>query len=193
MLLDVGGYQSKHLTNNFGWTIVDIENGADVQLDIGIEQLPFADNTVDCIYCSHLLEHIWPERINFVLVEFRRVLKPEHWVRIVVPDMSIALKAYFDNDKEFLQRTRVPSIPDCVPDQPLYHLMSWWWSYVIEQDEIRNCAHVTGFDVHGLMWYLRNAGFVNIHRGLFRYGCSGMETRDIESHKDCSLYVDACK
>lgn len=47
----------------------------------------FSDNTVDEVYCSHILEH-WPhiETVN-VLREWRRVLKPNGKAWISVPDL----------------------------------------------------------------------------------------------------------
>lgn len=48
-----------------GWTVVDIRSHADVVLDISREPLPYKDNSVDVIFCSHTLEHIIPQRFGF--------------------------------------------------------------------------------------------------------------------------------
>src|SRR3972149_4347712 len=45
--------------------------------------LPFLDNVIDEIYCSHCLEHI--EDLIFVMNEFYRVLKKEGVLIIEVP------------------------------------------------------------------------------------------------------------
>ena len=38
--------------------------------------IPFDDKIVDFIYCSHLIEHLYPLELHKLLVEFNRVLKP---------------------------------------------------------------------------------------------------------------------
>ncbi len=57
-------------------------------------RLPFADDSIDVVYHSHLLEHfdLWvAERF---LGEVRRVLKPGGVQRIAVPDMEQACASY---------------------------------------------------------------------------------------------------
>ena len=45
--------------------------------------LPFCDNSVDEIFCQHVLEHIFD--LDFVIHEIWRVLKPGRTVTIIVP------------------------------------------------------------------------------------------------------------
>ncbi len=47
--------------------------------------LPFDNSSVDSIHTSHLLEHIGPDDIHFVIREMWRVCKPKAHIRIVVP------------------------------------------------------------------------------------------------------------
>jgi len=56
------------------------------------KKLPFADNSFSYIYCSHVLEHLLTEDIEFLLQEFRRVLKKGGVLRILFPDMMKSLK-----------------------------------------------------------------------------------------------------
>lgn len=55
-----------------------------VKMDITDIQYP--DNSFDIIYCSHVLEHVPDDRQ--AMREFRRVLKPDGWVGLVVPITS---------------------------------------------------------------------------------------------------------
>jgi len=50
------------------------------------DQLPFADNTFDLLYASHVLEHIAWYRSEETLREWARVLKPGGVLEIWVPD-----------------------------------------------------------------------------------------------------------
>jgi SAM-dependent methyltransferase len=69
--------------------------GVDVICDVGREKWPFADDTVDEIHCSHLVEHLTaPERVHFVN-EAHRVLKKGGKVLIVTPHWASA-RAYGD-------------------------------------------------------------------------------------------------
>lgn len=48
--------------------------------------LPLKSDSVDCIYASHVLEHV--EKLQDVLSEIYRILQPEGCVRIFVPHFS---------------------------------------------------------------------------------------------------------
>ncbi|MBE3142852.1 MAG: methyltransferase domain-containing protein [Planctomycetes bacterium] len=48
--------------------------------------LPFKDNSVDCIYANHVLEHV--KDLERVLSEIHRVLKPGGRFRVFVPHFS---------------------------------------------------------------------------------------------------------
>ena len=49
---------------------------AEINVDyhVDIRSLPFANGTFDCVYASHVLEHIREDRV--ALSEIRRILKP---------------------------------------------------------------------------------------------------------------------
>lgn len=56
--------------------------------------LPFASNSVDVVYHSHLLEHLDTDTATTFLMEAKRVLKLGGIHRIVVPDLERAASAY---------------------------------------------------------------------------------------------------
>jgi len=56
--------------------------------------LPFSDNSVAFFYSSHTLEHIPQEFCQHILDEIYRCLKPGGAVRITVPDLDFAYKAF---------------------------------------------------------------------------------------------------
>ncbi|WP_247874362.1 methyltransferase domain-containing protein [Azospirillum sp. TSH58] len=56
--------------------------------------LPFLDGTFDAVYHSHVLEHLSPAAVPAFLRECRRVLKPGGTLRIAVPDLEAACRAY---------------------------------------------------------------------------------------------------
>jgi len=44
----------------------------------------------DMVYCSHVLEHVYPHEVHKVVSEFHRVLKPGGKAIIIVPDLEDA-------------------------------------------------------------------------------------------------------
>jgi len=68
--------------------------------------LPFADNSQEIAYASHVLEHLQQPVLDRVLREVRRVLKPGHGFRIEVPDSEVLMRAYADRDEEILSYFR---------------------------------------------------------------------------------------
>jgi len=76
-----------------GWVNIDIEPGADLVMDIR-KGLPFDNNSVDFIYCEHVLEHFAYEEGEKVLREFERCLRRGGIVRIAMPDLDYIIKKY---------------------------------------------------------------------------------------------------
>lgn len=71
-----------------GFTPVDIKFGKDAT------KLDYADNSVDEIYASHVLEHIHHSKTVQTVQEWVRVLKPGGKIRIAVPDMGALLPRF---------------------------------------------------------------------------------------------------
>ena len=51
-------------------------------------KLPFKDETIEAIYCSHTIEHLFDETIKWLLIECHRVLKKGGALRIVTIDFK---------------------------------------------------------------------------------------------------------
>lgn len=64
---------------------------------IDVSQLPFADNSYDVVFSSHVLEHFGRLEVNEVIQEWLRVLKPDGEFRIIVPNIKWAAQKIQDN------------------------------------------------------------------------------------------------
>lgn len=64
------------------------------------KKLPWKDNSVDYIYCSHTLEHFTKDNGRYLLSEIYRVLKRGGLARIIVPDLGIIIDRF--NKKEIM-------------------------------------------------------------------------------------------
>jgi predicted SAM-dependent methyltransferase len=63
--------------------------------------LPFRDSSVSFIYTSHTLEHFGMKDLARLLAECHRVLMVDGVLRIVVPDLRKAIKAYSERRTEW--------------------------------------------------------------------------------------------
>jgi len=70
-----------------------------ISYDIRSDLIPFADNSVDIIYCSHVIEHIENVYIKKMFVECFRVLKKGGIIRISCPDAEFLYEiSSYDTD-----------------------------------------------------------------------------------------------
>lgn len=74
--LDIGGYgpPGGGTRRDADFITVGLDPTADVQANMW--ELPYGDNTVDFIWCSHTLEHAPIRMVPVTLKEWHRVLKP---------------------------------------------------------------------------------------------------------------------
>lgn len=125
------------------------------------------DNSVDAVYSSHNLEHVYDYEVPLALAEFNRVLKPGGLTWLVVPDMQLAAEWVVKGDMD---------------DQPLYispagPVKALWMFYGMGTSipEIPYMAHKTGFTASGLQSRLTSAGFepVEVSRRNFNIYAKG--------------------
>jgi ubiquinone/menaquinone biosynthesis C-methylase UbiE len=86
--------------NAFDWQEVRLDIDPKVKPDI-LGTLVNMDlvgtESVDAIFSSHNIEHVFPHEVPLVLAEFHRVLKPDGIVVITCPDLQIVCEAVANN------------------------------------------------------------------------------------------------
>jgi len=158
-------------------------NKIDVWLDVR-NGLPFASNTVDSIYSTHMFEHFFPDELQVLLRECLRVLKPGGGVRLIVPSLESAITAY--------TQERSGWFDDKFPRH--FDSLGGRFSNFVFCDG----QHRTAFDFSYLGEVLRGAGFREVEKsaeGKSRlYGSSvpPYEPGDL-TELPHSLYVEAFK
>src|SRR5205809_2235518 len=70
----------------------------DILLHDVSKSLPFASDSADAVYASHLLEHLHLEEGKSLLKECFRVIKPGGVLRMVVPNLRADLLEYLGNN-----------------------------------------------------------------------------------------------
>jgi predicted SAM-dependent methyltransferase len=118
-------------------------------------RLPFADQTAHFIYCSHTLEHFYPDEAQAILREMFRVLKSDGVARIATPSFEHALKIAAGEPATEPQRT----FPDPA-GQAIDYLFC-------------DGQHKYGYSFSVMERFARDAGFTRVtqlDRGMKRYG-----------------------
>lgn len=194
MKVNIGGQKGRRKGPFKDWTIVDTREGAEIRVDIMEKPLPLSDSSVDAIYTSHTLEHIFPDKLPFVLHECRRVLKSGCPIRIVVPDIEKALKAYAKGDFVYLGDGKNPARMPWLPNKPICQLASWFFTYKLHASGSRlTGGHVMVFNNDLLRYYVKQAGFREISNYSYGKGSKIFRKCDFARYKSCSIYLEAIK
>jgi len=117
-----------------------------------MSQVP--DTSVDAIFSSHNIEHLYPHEVPKALAEFKRVLKPEGFVVITCPDLQ-SVAALIAGDKLTEMAYTAPAGP-IAPIDILYghrRAMAQGNLYM---------AHRCGFTQKVLTGTLKAAGFAMV-------------------------------
>ena len=131
--------------------------------------IPLPDASVDYVYSSHMLEHMYIVEGQRLLGEAGRVLKKGGVIRVCVPDLEFALSLYQGGQKQKAMQyffSRGPS------------------------GELFTHRYMYDFDL--LSQALRDAGFGNIERQRYQQGRTpDLELLDMSS--EVTLFVEAEK
>lgn len=166
---------------------VNIDANPQHKLDLWLDVrcgLPYASNSVDSIYSTHMIEHFYPDELQQLLRECARVLKPEGGLRLVVPNLKNAIIAY--------QQERHKWFYDDFPRH--FDSLGGRFSNFVFCDG----QHRTAFDFHYLNEVLRAAGFPQVEEAaegksrLYSNAAPAFEPGDANGLPH-SLFVEAFK
>lgn len=141
------------------------------------QKLPFQDNQVSAIYTEHAIEHVADGAAQRFFSECFRVLKPNHSLRIVTPDLKQVALKYIQGDNSVHVKLGVKCANPC---------------QYLNQD-MRGWGHQYLYDFEDLSLKLREAGFTKVVAE--EHGQSDLEVfKNIETRvKGLDLVVEATK
>jgi len=126
--LNVGGGSWAHP----GWENLDFYSSGflvDHVVDLRAKKpLPLPDGSTRVIFCSHVLEHLNDDTCLWALQQCRRILRVDGVMRISVPDMDKAVKAYRSGNELFFSHGGV----HCAGNTLEGNLVSYFASFVME-------------------------------------------------------------
>jgi predicted SAM-dependent methyltransferase len=155
----------------------------DIWLDVRCG-LPFASDSVESIYSTHMIEHLYPDELENLLQDCARVLKPGAGLRLVVPSLHSAILAYQQNRCDWFYES-FPRHFDSVGGR--------FSNFVFCDGQ-----HRTAFDFGHLEEILRQAGFSQVEGSaegrsrLYGENVPTFEPNDSAALPH-SLYVEAFK
>lgn len=137
-----------------GWREIRYDISPDARPDILgsiTDMSAVASGSVDAVYSSHNIEHVYPHEVPVVLAEFRRVLKPGGFVAITCPDLESVAASIVRNGLD--QPLYTAPAGAITPIDVLYgHVASIAGGATY-------MAHRTGFSRDTLRVALKKAGF----------------------------------
>jgi predicted SAM-dependent methyltransferase len=138
-----------------GWLNSDLISG-DVYLDLE-RRLPLPDGAFTYVFGEHVIEHIAEPRVDLLLSELRRVLRPGGVLRLTTPDLGRVIALYEDRNPVISREEYARWLSTRTGktyDQPAQLL----------NDQMRLWGHRHLFDEPELTARLRAAGFSAVER-----------------------------
>jgi SAM-dependent methyltransferase len=134
---------------------LDIEPAVDPDIVASIVDMPIVETaSVDAIWSSHNLEHVFAHEVPLTLREFRRVLRPSGVAHVQVPDVLVPARAVARGQLE-TELYRSPAGPITALD------MLFGYGPAIARGE-HFMAHRTAFTKHSLTKKFQDAGFSRV-------------------------------
>lgn len=142
--------------------------------------LPFPDNSVEAIYCSHFLEHLSREDAQIFIKECYRLLDTKGIIRIIVPDLTQCVEEYIKKIGQIKQGILINELPAerflealniFERDSINKNIFLRFYKKIIFNKNI----HRWMYDEYALGFFLRQYNFFNIQRR----GCYESLIKDI--------------
>ncbi len=189
------------------WQSVDIDPAlGDIVVNFQqFERLPLEDFSVNCVYGSHVFEHISIFKSQLVFDEIFRVLKKGGVFRLVLPDAEKSIQEYLSKNEDFLlfKRRKERAKERYGIDYTIFECMKEDFLSPNGQIDLLGkdtLAHQNAWDFEAIKANLERAGFQpdQITRANFKKSQSpdfSFEgTYPSEANEDYrSLYVEAVK
>lgn len=178
-LIKVLGLINEEHIENIEWNRIH-----NIQFADATKKLPLKTSSVDCIYTSHMFEHLSQLGARNFLQEAKRVLKDGGVLRISVPDLRLAVNKYLTSkDADAFMRGLLVQAP------PINTLMQRFFLFVTGYRH-----HQWMYDGDSLARCLSEMGFKNVEI------CSDGKTNiqdsgslDLYEQEEQSVYVEGIK
>jgi len=133
------------------------------------DNVPFYENSVDVVYSSHFLEHLSKANGYLFLENIYNSLKPGGLLRLVLPDLDIAINSFNEG--------KIDSTQDL---------------FFYTSEDFDFSAHKYNYNFKTLSNKLEEIGFVKVAKMNYQNGeCPDLDFLDL--YPDHSMYIEAYK
>jgi predicted SAM-dependent methyltransferase len=163
------------------WVNVDAFPDTNVHFLLDFNRtMPFEDQTLDGVFCEHVVEHFTFEDGSRMLGEICRALKKGGVARIIVPDAPWVMRTYFDQPELLLQHRLGEKTDEQTPME------------IVNQYFRQRYEHHFLYDFVSMQKMLRTAGFTEVNHVGFKQStmCQDLVLDDPKYQLE-SLYVEA--
>lgn len=136
------------------WRELRLDIDSSVQPDIVgtmLDMSAVADGSVDALFSSHNIEHLYPHEVPLALAEFLRVLKSDGYLVLTCPDLQSVCQLIADD--KLTEQAYISPVGPIMPVDILYGLRA-----SIEAGN-HYMAHKCGFTKRVLLGTLQASGF----------------------------------
>jgi len=146
------------------------------------QHIPYADNSVEVIYSSHMIEHLDRSEAKAFLLEARRILRPGGRIRLAVPDLALLVQEYLETGDadQLIDRTHMS------------HGRPRGFSSRLKATIVGPRRHLWMYDGPSLSKLLVNSGFADAR--IMPAGVTSIENPgglDLAERSRESVYVEA--
>lgn len=170
-----------------GYLGVDFGGPVDLKLDLRIDNLPFADNSLRVLVCISAINYFTRQRGLEIIREVYRVLMPGGVARFGVQDMELIARRYVEKDMAFFSQ-KMPDGRDRFEGPTLGDkFAAWFYGYAAAG---MPCRYF--YDFESLAYLFRAAGFSLVERKPFRQSRIA-EVDQIDNRPDQMFFIEAVK
>lgn len=156
---------ASHLPLGLGWLAGKILGHGGVRFPRHVsyvnvtKRLPFPDGSIDAVYYSHVLEHLYLDEGKHLLRESLRVLKPGAHLRVLVPDVEHFARAYIEA-RNAGRADACLKLNEILMFRAMTGQMTLARKVYTAMTDFH--SHKFMYDRHYLAELMRNAGFVDV-------------------------------
>mgnify|MGYP001570662958 CR=1 FL=1 len=159
--------------------------------------IPLDSDSVDYVYSSHFMEHLYRHEVFALLKECHRVLKPSGRIRVVLPDLDSLIALYQKRDlTAFSETPPSDTVKPTYADMFVANFFPFEMN-TAEKPSLRQRSQELFLRRHKWMYneesfgnMLTNTGFKAVKRKAFR-DSEQEDVRRIDAHEEVSFYLEA--
>jgi predicted SAM-dependent methyltransferase len=173
--------------------IINIDFFTTKKKDYGLDlRYPFRidSDCIDGIFSDHTFEHLAHAEIDSALSECYRIMKKGSKIRVIVPDMSVFIKKYYENDEQWFDQWKDVVLHDASRK----HMHEYFTKLFALNFTSNFYYHQSSWDFDMGKHFLEKNGFSNVVKCSYKEGTEELLYDSSKAdRKMISLYIEGTK